>query len=87
MEKNKITSPAIDRSIRNKLYEIIFEADTPAGKGFDIVLLWGIILSVLVVFLESISELRSDYGDIFYYLECFFTILFTFAYFFRILNI
>ena len=87
MEKNKITSPATDRSIRNKLYEIIFEADTPAGKWFDIVLLWGIILSVLVVFLESISELRSDYGDIFYYLEWFFTILFTFEYFLRIVSI
>jgi voltage-gated potassium channel len=87
MEKNKITSPATDRSIRNKLYEIIFEADTPAGKWFDIVLLWGIILSVLVVFLESISELRNDYGDIFYYLEWFFTILFTFEYFLRIVSI
>ena len=87
MEKNKITSPTTDRSIRNKLYEIIFEADTPAGKWFDIVLLWAIILSVLVVFLESISDLRNQYGDIFYYLEWFFTILFTLEYFLRIVSI
>ncbi len=87
MEKNEITTPIVERSTRNKLYEIIFEADTPAGKWFDIVLLWAIILSVLVVFLESISELRIQYGDIFYYLEWFFTIVFTLEYFLRIVSI
>lgn len=66
MEKNQTNSPDKDRDFRNNLYEIIFEADTPAEKWFDIVLLWTILLSVLVVFLESISELRISYGDIFY---------------------
>ena len=87
METNKIKSPESNRIIRNKLYEIIFEADTQAGKWFDIVLLWAIILSVLVVFLESISQLRIQYGDLFYYLEWFFTILFTLEYFLRIISI
>ena len=86
MDTNQINSPGKERDLRNKLYEIIFEADTPAGKWFDIVLLWAILLSVLVVFLESISELRISYGDIFYYLEWFFTILFSIEYALRIIS-
>jgi voltage-gated potassium channel len=86
MTTNQINPPDKDRNFRNKLYEIIFEADTPAGKWFDIVLLWAIVLSVLVVFLESISELRTSYGDVFYYLEWFFTILFSIEYILRIIS-
>jgi voltage-gated potassium channel len=86
MKKNQTSSPDQNRDFRNKLYEIIFEADTPAGKWFDIVLLWAILVSVLVVFLESISELRTSYGDIFYYLEWFFTILFSIEYILRIIS-
>jgi voltage-gated potassium channel len=86
MGDNQINSTDHNRDFRNKLYEIIFEADTPAGKWFDIILLWAILLSVLVVFLESISELKKDYGDIFFYLEWFFTILFTIEYALRIIS-
>jgi len=86
MKINQTGSPEQDRGFRNKLYEIIFEADTPAGKWFDIVLLWAILVSVLVVFLESISELRSSYGELFYYLEWFFTILFSIEYILRIIS-
>jgi len=86
MKKNQTSSPDQGRDFRNKLYEIIFEADTPAGKWFDIVLLWAILVSVLVVFLESISELRISYGDLFYYLEWFFTILFSVEYILRIIS-
>lgn len=76
-----------NRILKTKLYEIIFEADTKAGKWFDIVLLWAIIISVVVVFLESISELRNQYGNIFFYLEWFFTILFSIEYILRILSV
>ena len=86
MKENQIGSTEQNRDFRNKLYEIIFEADTPAGKWFDIFLLWAILISVLVVFLESISELRSSYGEIFYYLEWFFTILFSIEYILRIIS-
>lgn len=86
MEKNKISRTDPDGDIRNKLYKIIFEADTPAGKWFDIVLLWAILISVLVVFLESISELRISYGEVFFYLEWFFTILFSVEYILRIIS-
>ena len=86
MNTNNTSSPAGNGGLRAKLYEIIFEADTTAGKWFDIVLLWAILLSVLVVFLESIAKLRVSYGNIFYYLEWFFTILFTVEYALRIFS-
>ena len=86
MENNKTNMPDRDDNLRNRLYEIIFEADTPAGKWFDIILLWAIVLSVLVVFLESIGTLRISYGILFYYLEWFFTILFTVEYGLRIFS-
>lgn len=69
---------------RAKLYEIIFEAETPAGKLFDVLLLITILLSVLTVMLESVDKIQSNYGTILYTLEWFFTILFTIEYFFRL---
>ena len=86
MEKNQINASERGENIRDRLYEIIFEADTPAGKWFDIILLWAILGSVLVVFLESIAKLRISYGVIFYYLEWFFTILFSVEYGLRIFS-
>ena len=72
---------------RKNFYRIIFEADTPGGKAFDIVLLWAIIISVIVVFLESILELKLRFGNIFYSLEWFFTVLFTIEYIFRLFSV
>lgn len=70
--------------IRHKLHEIIFEAETPAGKAFDIVLIGCVTLSVLCVILESVTSVQLKYGDILYKLEWFFTVLFTVEYFLRI---
>jgi voltage-gated potassium channel len=72
---------------RTKIYEVIFEADTPSGKLFDVLLIVAILLSVTVVFLESIEVLKNDYGRIFYALEWGFTILFTIEYFLRIISV
>jgi voltage-gated potassium channel len=69
---------------RAKLHEIIFEADTPAGKLFDVILLITIVLSVLTVMLESVGEIQGRYGKILYALEWVFTILFTIEYLFRL---
>ena len=69
---------------RGTLYTIIFEADTPGGKAFDVVLLWSILLSVIVVMVDSIAEVRSQYGELLWALEWFFTILFTIEYIFRL---
>jgi voltage-gated potassium channel len=49
---------------RARLHEIIFEADTPAGKAFDIALLVCIVLSVLAVLLESVATIREQYGQL-----------------------
>jgi len=69
---------------RAKLHEIIFEADTPAGKLFDVILLITIVLSVIAAMLESVGEIQIRYRKILYSLEWFFTILFTIEYLFRL---
>ena len=70
--------------LRQKIKIIIFGTDTKAGKLFDEILIVSIILSILTVLLESVSEYRYQYGQILNYAEWFFTILFTIEYFLRI---
>ncbi len=76
--------PQANSSLRQRLHEIIFEADTPAGKLFDVVLIISILLSVVVVMLDSVASLQQDYGRIFYIAEWFFTLLFTAEYILRL---
>ncbi len=71
-------------TLRDHLHEIIFEADTKAGKWFDIVLIVSIILSVLVVMLDSVAAFRNDYGDFLNRAEWGFTLLFTIEYILRL---
>ena len=73
-----------ENTIKNKLYHIVFEAETPSGKLFDIILLIIIFLSVICVVLESVVDIRMQYGDVLETLEWVFTILFTIEYFTRI---
>jgi len=75
------------QSWRERLHEIIFEADTPAGKLFDVALLWAILLSVLTVMLDSVSSIKARHGDLLRALEWFFTLLFTVEYFWRIASV
>ena len=70
--------------LRNKIFIIIFGTDTPAGKTFDVVLLWMIILSVTVVILESVSNLRNSYHEVFFTAEWFFTVIFSIEYLLRV---
>lgn len=72
---------------RARLHEIIFEADTRAGRLFDLTLIWLILLSVATVILESVRSVRTQYGDLLYALEWFFTILFTIEYVLRLLSV
>lgn len=67
-----------------KLYQVIFEADTPAGKQFDVWLLIMIVASVLTVFLESIPALAAAHRPLFTTLEWVFTVFFTVEYLLRI---
>ncbi len=66
------------------LYKIVFENDTKRGKQFDIVLLWSILISIIVVMLDSIPFLNQLLNIEFYFIEWFFTVLFTFEYLLRI---
>ena len=72
---------------RARLHEIIFEADTPAGKWFDVALLWAIILSVTAVILESVAEIRMEHGPTLRAIEWAFTIAFTVEYILRLLTV
>lgn len=73
------------RSPRQRLHEIIFESDTRAGRTFDVVLLWIIVLSVAAVMLESVASIRARYGEELRVAEWIFTVLFTVEYLVRIL--
>jgi len=63
-----------------RVHEIIFEADTSAGKTYDVLLLIAISLSVLVVMLDSVSSIQKIYGAQLYFMEWVFTLLFTIEY-------
>ncbi len=72
---------------RERLYEIIFEADTPEGKTFDIALLIMILGSILVVMLDTVPHLHSKYRILFTALEWAFTLFFTAEYITRIYTV
>lgn len=72
---------------RRKLHIIIFEADTPAGKLFDIILIGSIFLSVLTVMLDSVQSIQADYGTQLYTIEWVFTIIFTIEYALRLMTV
>jgi voltage-gated potassium channel len=65
---------------RRHMYDVIFEADTPAGRRFDIALVCAILLSILVVVLDSVPALHRDHADLLNALEWGFTALFTAEY-------
>lgn len=72
------------QSWKEKLHEIIYEADTPAGKLFDVVLLIFIILSIILVMLESVDDIGTTYFELLDLLEWIITILFSLEYIARI---
>ena len=72
------------KSFRQKLWEIVFEAETPMGKAFDVTLLWAIGLSVIAVMLESVESIEAQWGAQLHVLEWFFTIIFTIEYLMRL---
>lgn len=70
--------------LRHTLYEVVFEAETPAGKAFDVVLLVLILLSVFAVLLESVESVRLTYGTELRWFEWAITLLFTAEYVLRL---
>ncbi|MFO7722183.1 MAG: ion transporter [Bacteroidales bacterium] len=72
---------------RAKVHEIIFEADTPEGKLFDVLLMIAIVISITVVLLDSVAAYRENYHRLFLFMEYFFTAIFTLEYLLRIYSI
>lgn len=72
---------------RDDLYRIIFEADTPAGKLFDIILVIFIVISVLAVMLDSVASIHAKWGNTLFYFEWTITIVFTIEYVARVLSV
>jgi voltage-gated potassium channel len=81
-QKNQIASPW-----RRKVHEVIYEADTPAGKLFDVILLVVIIISLVLVMMESVPKLGRLYAQEFIIAEWIITIFFTIEYILRIVSI
>jgi len=65
---------------RDRIRIVIFEANTPAGKAFDVALIIAILVSVAAVMLDSVPAIHARFGDELYVVEWTFTILFTIEY-------
>ncbi len=74
-------------NLKSRLYKIIFESDTKAGKLFDIFLLFFILGSVFISSIESVKNINEKYNDIINILEIFFTAIFTIEYALRIYSV
>ena len=74
-----------ETGLRRRLYTIIFEADTTAGRRFDIALVVIILLSIAVVIAESVPSIGRRYGPTANLLEWGFTLLFSAEYIARLL--
>jgi voltage-gated potassium channel len=71
-------------SIRERLYQTIFLNNTKASRLFDMILIWIILISVVVVIMESVLELQDSYYNLFISYEWTVTIIFTIEYILRI---
>ncbi|GAB4440330.1 MAG: ion transporter [Turneriella sp.] len=97
--RRKMTAPSAARTApatppgnglspwRNHIHEIVYEADTPAGRWFDLVLVVAIIASVLIIMLESVRSIEMRWHDELKIAEWFFTILFTLEYGLRLIAV
>lgn len=72
---------------KEKVHEIIYEADTKAGKVFDVILLLVILISLVLVVLDSVDHIRLEYHAFFITIEWIITIFFTVEYILRIISI
>ncbi len=70
--------------LKRKIYNIIFEAETPRGIAFDIALIVCILLSIVVIMLESVEPIKEKIGTLLYVFEWIFTVIFTLEYAFRV---
>jgi voltage-gated potassium channel len=69
---------------RLRVYTVIFEADTRAGRAFDMALIALVLASIVLVMLESVASVKARWGGVFSLLEYGFTALFTIEYLLRL---
>jgi len=72
---------------RESLNDIIFGSETRLGKVFDVVLIISIVCSVIAVMLGSVTRIYLQYSEILFYIEWFFTLLFTLEYALRLISV
>ncbi len=84
---NAMQTTTRPRSWRSRLHEIIYETNTPAGKFFDVALLFFIAASLFIVALDSVPEIHASHGNLFWALEWALTVIFTIEYILRLLVI
>ena len=65
---------------RQRLYVMVFQSDTAAGRRFDGILLLIILASIVIVMLDSIDEIHQNYADVLAYIEWGFTLIFAIEY-------
>jgi voltage-gated potassium channel len=82
-----MADPAARPRWQRRLHEIVFEADTRAGRAFDVAVIALILVSVLAVVLESVTGIRAAYGRQLLWLEWTVTVLFTVEYALRLLAV
>ncbi|KOS08326.1 ion transporter [Flavobacterium akiainvivens] len=88
MQKHDILHTGLlPEKYRAKLHTIIYEADTRAGKLFDIILLLVIVISIIAVMLESVASIKIVHGHTLAVIEWVITILFTLEYIARIIAV
>ncbi|MFA5018491.1 MAG: ion transporter [Methylobacter sp.] len=72
---------------RESLNTVIFGSETPMGKAFDVVLSISIVLSVIVIMLDSVEVIQNRYAQALYVIEWLFTLLFTLEYGLRLISV
>ncbi|WP_299782525.1 ion transporter [uncultured Formosa sp.] len=82
-----MSKPTNKKNWKDQLHEIIYEADTPAGKLFDVLLLVIIIASIILVMLESVKTIDLKYHSLLNVLEWIITVIFTIEYIARIITV
>ncbi len=69
---------------KERLHSVIFKSDSPEGRRFDQIITWVIVISVLSVIFETVSEFHKTYWWIFFVLEWVVTVIFTVEYILRL---
>ncbi len=83
-DRSQSPAPSRHQARRDRLYRIIFLADTPEGKLYDVILILTVTLSVLGVMLDSVADIQRSIGGFLYGVEWAFTVLFTVDYLVRL---